>query len=133
MNNRVVAQPTIIFLHIPKTAGSTLHTILQKQYPGDQLCHLKGDPHIDTAITNFKSMDSTQKKQIRLLTGHFEFGIHQWLPQTAVYFTLLRHPVERVLSYYYFILRNPEHPRHEEMSRNKTSVSPICQDYFDGQ
>jgi hypothetical protein len=119
---------TAIFLHIPKTAGSTLHTILTKQYAKDELLHLRGNPHIESAIEQFKHMPSEDKARIRLLTGHFEYGIHQYLPQAATYFTLLRDPVDRVISYYYFILRTPEHPRYEEMTRNNIGVETFVRD-----
>ncbi len=121
MNSEQTAR-TAIFLHIPKTAGTTLHTILTRQYPENTLVHLRGNPHIDSAIEQFKQLPDDQKAKIRLLTGHFEYGIHQYLPQPATYFTLLRDPVERVMSYYYFILRTPEHPRYEEMTRNKIGI-----------
>lgn len=118
--------PTIIYLHIPKTAGSTLHAIHDHLYPPEQILHLKGDPHIDTAVAHFKQLDTATKQSIRLLTGHFDYGLHAWLPQPATYFTILRDPVERVLSYYYFILRTPIHPRHQEMTQNKTSIADFA-------
>ena len=40
------------------------------------------------------------------------FGIHKYLPQQATYITILRDPVDRVISEYHFICRNPEHPGH---------------------
>lgn len=117
---------TVIFLHIPKTAGSTLHAICRALYPPDHLLHLKGDPHIDSAVAYFKQLDSETKQKIWLLTGHIDYGLHNWLPRPATYFTILRDPVERVLSYYYFILRTPEHPRYEEMTKEKTSITDFA-------
>ncbi|WP_420645708.1 sulfotransferase family 2 domain-containing protein [Candidatus Leptofilum sp.] len=117
---------TIIYLHIPKTAGSTLHAIHNQLYSPNQLMHLKGDPHIDTAVAQFKQLDTATKQSIQLLTGHIEYGMHNWLPQPATYFTILRDPVERVLSYYYFILRTPIHPRHEEMTQHNTSIADFA-------
>jgi hypothetical protein len=37
------------------------------------------------------------------------FGVHEILPGSATYFTLLRDPIERVISFFYFIRRNPHH------------------------
>lgn len=121
--SRQPAPQTAIFLHIPKTAGTTLHAIIRQQYAPTEWLHLIGNPHIEPALEAFKTMPPHQKARLRLLSGHFEYGIHQWLPQPAVYFTLLRHPVARVLSYYRFILRTPDHPRHDEMTRRGTTVA----------
>ncbi|WP_420629582.1 sulfotransferase family 2 domain-containing protein [Candidatus Leptofilum sp.] len=117
---------TVIYLHIPKTAGSTLHAIHNQIYAPEQVLHLKGDPHIDTAVAQFKQLSNKAKQSIRLLTGHIEYGLHEWLPQPATYFTILRDPIERVLSYYYFILRTPDHPRHEEMTGRQTSIADFA-------
>ncbi|GJM43020.1 MAG: hypothetical protein DHS20C20_33020 [Ardenticatenaceae bacterium] len=117
---------TVIYLHIPKTAGSTLHAILNQIYPQEQLLHLKGNPHIDSAVAQFKQQDETTKQSIRLLTGHIDYGLHNWLPQPATYFTIMRDPVERLLSYYYFILRTPDHPRYEEMTCHNIGIADFA-------
>ncbi len=43
------------------------------------------------------------------------FGIHKRLPQPATYITVLREPVERVISEYYFALHYRLHPQHKRM------------------
>lgn len=37
--------------------------------------------------------------------GHFGFGIHRYIHRDCLYFTMLRDPVQRVISDYFFILR----------------------------
>jgi len=98
------AKKTLIFLHIPKAAGTTMASILTQQYGKSVSHHTKRQPH-----QQMQAMPEEQRRQLRLIHGHMPFGIHQYLSQSSTYFTMLRHPVERVISHYYFILNSPEH------------------------
>ena len=101
---------TVIFLHIPKTAGTTLRRILEKQYPPhEQYSTYPTALHPQASLAAFKQLDATRRLQIRLLMGHIPFGLHTFLPRPSRYFTILREPVERVVSHYYFIRRTPSH------------------------
>lgn len=94
----------LIFLHIPKTGGMTLRQILRRQYPEHAIC--------ETAPTAFDVL-SESLEGIRLLAGHVTFGVHERLAVPADYITLLRHPVERLVSLYFYVLRRGEaHPLH---------------------
>lgn len=46
---------------------------------------------------------------IKYFYGHFVFGLHNQFLRPSTYITMLRNPVERVISEYYFILREPQH------------------------
>jgi len=50
------------------------------------------------------------------------FGLHEYLPQRSTYFTLLRDPVERVISDYYHVLRTPAHFLHSEVTTKNISL-----------
>lgn len=54
-------------------------------------------------------MSEEQRAQIAMLKGHMGFGLHEYLPNPAVYFTLVRDPIQRVVSHYYHVLRDPNH------------------------
>ncbi len=104
---------TVIFLHIHKTAGTTLHHIIDRQYPPEQ------DFFIRTTndYQKFLTFDTEQRAQYRLIRGHMDFGIHELLPNSAVYFTVLRDPIERVISYYFHIKNTPQHYCYELANR----------------
>jgi hypothetical protein len=96
-----------IFLHIPKTAGTTMHRIIERQYSQESMVSFGFDAH--QSILEFKALSRERRAQIRMLKGHMGFGLHRHLPNPAVYFTLMRDPIERVISHYYHILRDPDH------------------------
>lgn len=100
-------EKTLIFLHVPKAAGTTMASILTAQYGKSTSLHTKRQAH-----QQIKAMSKEQRRQLRLIHGHMPFGIHRHLSQPWTYFTMLRHPVDRVISHYYYILNSPDHVGH---------------------
>lgn len=95
-------RPTIIFLHILKTAGTTLNIILENHFtPENSFSTFPNHMHPDGSIEGFRALSNSEKQRIDLLTGHMGFGLHRDLPRPAVYITLLRNPIDRVISRYY--------------------------------
>lgn len=97
--------PLLIFLHLPKTAGSTMDLILERQYGRNGIVKLF-DSFFGEELATWPQ---NRFEQVRVITGHFSFGVHDYLPGPASYFTILRDPVERVISHYYYVRRNPHH------------------------
>ncbi len=97
----------IIFLHIPKTAGTTLYHLIERQYkPGEY--YIINRPHEE--LLYLQSLPPEHKTGIRLLAGHISFGVHEILPQPATYFTFLRQPHDLVISYFYYLRSAVSHP-----------------------
>ena len=86
---------TLVFLHIQKCAGNALLDILQSHYrPRDLLkAHLLHPqaPEIQRPI-----------REYRAIIGHNTYEDIQALGIDPVYITMLRDPIERVASLYYF-------------------------------
>jgi len=62
------------------------------------------------------------RRRLLVVRGHLFYGIHEFLPQGATYITMLREPVVRLLSSYYFILRRPLHPMHRKLKKECLGV-----------
>ena len=95
----------LIFMHIPKNAGATLHPVLERHY-GKRTRH---SINVADDIEAFKRLPQAQRDRIRLLKGHMPFGLHEYLAGRSAYITLLRHPAERIVSHYYYVKRMPKH------------------------
>ena len=70
----------LLFVHIPKAAGSTLSSILWRKYAGEW-----GDQSIyvipDTLdIEKFSELPEKDRQAIKLLMGHYDYGFHRHLP-----------------------------------------------------
>ena len=98
---------TVIFLHIPKTAGTTLHDIIGRQYVASEMHTMLLD--VPESIKQFLALSEAERGQFKMIRGHMGYGLHQFVPRPCQYFTILRDPVERVISTYYFIKRTPGH------------------------
>jgi hypothetical protein len=101
---------TAIFVHIPKTAGTTLARIIARQYP--PRARMLVERH-DEGVREFQALPEARRAEIRLLRGHIPYGLHADCPRPATYFTLLREPIDRLVSYYYFVQREPQHYLHD--------------------
>ena len=91
----------LIFLHIPKTAGTTLRTIIHRQYPSRVIYYISNPDD----IARFLALPDETRRALRVVQGHVPYGFHQHLALPVDYITVLRNPVELVASLYYFILK----------------------------
>lgn len=104
-------QPILVFVHIPKTAGTTLRVIAEQQYPMDEILPLYGCD-IEQARAVLSALGQSQVDHLAMIRGHFAYGIHEVIDRPVRYITLLRRPVPRVLSLYNYILRSRRHLMH---------------------
>jgi hypothetical protein len=100
----------IFFTHIPKTGGTTLdRTLFRTGLDREEIRRPRG----------YRDLLFNQES-FRYLPGHHPYGIHRWSSMSdARYYTMLRDPVERAISFYYECLwprdgkkvaDHPEHP-----------------------
>lgn len=100
-------RPALIFLHIPKAAGTTFQQLVEARYP--RRFRLSGDTEEWEA---FKRLPAVDRNAYDLVYGHVHFGVHEHLARPAQYVTMLRDPVDRIVSHYYFVREHPDHYLH---------------------
>jgi hypothetical protein len=139
----VNAKPTIFFLHVPKTAGFTLRELIRRQYgpqetflaasrpgPGPKRAAFRQwlaeggerppDPILERLgeqLRRLNELSPERRSELRVVMGHLRYGIHEALPGPFTYLTMLRDPVDRVLSTY-----------HHQVTRQGLAVS--VEDYI---
>ncbi|QEL15996.1 sulfotransferase family 2 domain-containing protein [Limnoglobus roseus] len=102
----------LLFMHIPKTAGTTLRFIVEQQYrPGNLYPIYPGHREQLDVFHAF-----ARRQLPRAVMGHFRFGLHLRLAPLSRYVTFFRDPVDQVISHYNHLL-NSDRPDHREIVR----------------
>jgi len=120
---------TVLFLHVPKAGGTTLGEYVYNQCraPGDQDEGLLNAGVLFVPYGFFKEpglgvpeyiRPTLGRGDLRAVVGHFWFGIHEHVGRPWTYVTLLRDPVERVVSLYHYLQLG------ERMSLEEFAASP---------
>jgi hypothetical protein len=94
------------FLHIPKTAGTSFTSILDTYFTPDEICPA-------TYINDFLALPEASRQNYRLYRGHIDYTLRDYLPKPPIYITMLRHPLQRVISDIRQVERLPEHHLHQ--------------------
>ena len=105
-------EPVLVFTHFPKTGGTTLHKILVEKFPKGKTIHIEA----------FLEMSYEKRDEFDYITGHIPPCIHDFISRHCRYIILLREPLERVISDYYFILTNPRNPMYEKYNIEKVTL-----------
>ena len=100
---------TLIFLHIPKTAGTTFSTVLFRQY-APQACFYRTGNKISDSLDELAGLPENARQSLELIyILHAGFGIHHLLPTPSSYVSFLREPWSRLISDYFHACRNSDH------------------------
>lgn len=112
----------VLFDHIGKTAGSTIHRVLWRVYGRKRvfMSTIVGT-HQERIATLRDGLD-TPRPSVAAVIAHTGYGLHERLPPQHRYrlFTLLRDPVQRTISNYHF-----------EIQRGRLSASVSLTDWLD--
>ncbi|MGV6847912.1 MAG: sulfotransferase family 2 domain-containing protein [Marinibacterium sp.] len=120
----------IAFLHIPKTAGQTIHNALAAMVGKDHVSPVrthsqagKGDPQMPAGYA--------------LYSGHIDWTELDSLPGDPFSFTVLRDPRERIASFYFYLLKEAEALSAEALEQKhnlgkKLILTRSAEEYFFG-
>lgn len=106
---------TIVFLHIPKTAGTSFRLGAQRAFGREAMLFDYGADSAETSplVRDFVYQRGDkaglfhymQDHQVRLFGGHFAARRYAGLFEPEQTVTFLRHPVDRVVSHYRYLAR----------------------------
>ncbi|MBB4952813.1 hypothetical protein H4S14_000856 [Agrobacterium vitis] len=104
--------PRAIFIHLPKTGGTSFHAALQRGFGADAV-----SPPFAASRMSVEQAEALRRYDI--ICGHISLqDINTHFPD-AVLFTILREPIERCLSWYSFA-RNLPATSHADVTAAQT-------------
>ncbi|MEO1885996.1 MAG: sulfotransferase family 2 domain-containing protein [Methyloprofundus sp.] len=87
----------VVFLHIPKTAGQSVHQFLLDSLGPENMCPARVQEQI-------KQLSNEQLRSYSVYSGHFDWDFFDFLnAEDVLFFTVLRQPLDRILSFYFFL------------------------------
>jgi len=108
-------EPTIVFVHIPKNAGTTLHSILEERY--QNVYHLRGTQAM-ADVNTFKALSVERQNSFEVVKGHLSLELIPYIEKTIA-ITYLRDPVDRFISSYFYLKRATWSRAHEDVKKMK--------------
>jgi len=105
----------VVFIHIPKTGGMTLYSMIRDIYKPSELHKI--NPAMES-IEKYRHLSQDRKDKLKVIYGHMDYRIHELLPPNSRYVTLMRNPVERVISHYHYVRRTANDPLRELAMRS---------------
>jgi Sulfotransferase family len=106
--------PLLYFMHIDKNAGTTIRHILRTNYPGGMFLdttplsrmavdgRAKTVDGLDEDVYDLIAQVQNRQHTLACVAANLPFGIDRFLERPLTYFTFLREPVSRCISYWYF-------------------------------
>jgi hypothetical protein len=107
--SRAAPSETVLFMHIPKTAGTAFREAIVGNYSASQVAYLYPDPP-GFLFCEFGSLPLEQRARFRLVLGHYHYGVHRFLPQKSTYISIVRDPVRRVISHFRYLIEPEKGP-----------------------
>lgn len=117
---------TLIFLHIPKTGGTTSRRILERNYSRGEILTFKGADHA-AEVERFAKSPESERSRYRLIQGHLYFGFHRFIPGDWSYVSWMRDPIARALSFYSYVRTHPEHYLHRRLMEERLDLKGLLQ------
>lgn len=98
---------TLIFLHIPRTGGTSLRALLLRSIGSRPSIKLMNQDH-----TPLLAMSPEERAGLGMVEGHMLYGMHEHIPGACTYITLLREPAGRLRSWHRYVLQRARHRLH---------------------
>lgn len=109
----------ILFLHLPKTAGTSLSKAFRESYEPFFIRGI-GDANRKDIVNAIVSLADKNTKNLPMcFFSHMHYGLHRMLPESinCEYITIMREPIERTISNFVHFQTEEKHPLYPKASK----------------
>lgn len=114
-------------MHLSKTGGGTIRYIMRKQYEGKRIYQINGRKDIET----YDNMLPGERSGYDIVAGHFGIDFFHRLHKEFLLFTILRHPIERIISHYHYVSRMPAHEHNATIKLHQMPLMEYALNHHD--
>jgi len=142
-NGNSLASPTkkkIIYLHIQKTGGTTLTDIIRRNVRSLAFRRdFEGQHNVGATflLKQLRKLPEREREMERRKWDHYDvfanhclYGTHEFCISPHSYITMLRHPVDRLVSFYRFMLQQPEYNDEGDWSSGPCAASMSIREFI---
>lgn len=94
----------IVFLHVPKCGGNSIIAMLRRASEWESFKESQIYSVNNSWPEVVRSRPKEENSHFYIIHGHIGYGIHEFLPGKTTYVAMLREPIERLYSYYRYIM-----------------------------
>jgi hypothetical protein len=114
----------IAFIHLPKTGGTTLHSLLSACFPPDRIC-----PQHYNALHFYSPAELATYD---FFSGHFDYFALRFIPRHCVRsLSIFRDPDQRLISFYRFCKSHPPIDEFEDEMFIKLANELTVEEFFE--
>lgn len=115
----------LYFLHVPKTAGTSLRTYLESRFPAEEVC-----PHL--LLPELLPHPPSELDRYRLFCGHHGLYLRSVLREEPVIVTAMRDPLQRTISHFRHLQATKHDWQHERVKNMTFEEFVMSEDGFVG-
>jgi hypothetical protein len=111
----------VLFDHLPKCGGTTVMRFLFRHYPNRLIFHSCSLTPLES-VEKLSRQSENQRHSYSLITGHLVRHLIKFIDPSCLRITLLRDPIERLTSHYFYARSSPHHYLHEKIHSHQMTL-----------
>lgn len=125
-------QKPVVFDHLPKCGGSSINKYLTSSFPIKRTYAINGsNPHKSVEI--FLNLNTKKRYGAKLVYGHLANKLFDVANPESIRATVLREPIDRIISHYYYVKRNKDHYLYKKIEEENIQLSEYCYHDLSGE